>query len=176
MVCLRHANVVQSSLIRGSQSLPKRDGPEPSTTISGTSALWSWYLRRAISCPCTLSGCSMYALRQVLDGMRGVPMKCFLQVSFEMTKTPAPVSNFIRREVPILVAITVMFSGKQTTTRKMEDQQKNCINQRAHGFYSNRIYTPTNGRSYMLISGPNLPTISSCFKRLKGFLNLKLIK
>ena len=93
-----------------------------------------------------------------------------------MTKTPAPVSNFIRKEVPILVAITVMFSGKQTTTRKMEDQQKNCINQRAHGFYSNRIYTPTNGRSYMLISGPNLPTISSCFKRLKGFLNLKLIK
>ena len=34
-----------------------------------------------------------------------------------------------------------MFSGKQTTTRKMADQLKNCINQRAHGFYSNRIHT-----------------------------------
>ena len=35
----------------------------------------------------------------------------------------------------------VMFSGKQTTARKMADQLKNCINQRAHGFYSNRIHT-----------------------------------
>ena len=36
---------------------------------------------------------------------------------------------------------SVMFSGKQTTARKMADQLKNCINQRAHGFYSNRIHT-----------------------------------
>ena len=34
-----------------------------------------------------------------------------------------------------------MFSGKQTTAHKMADQLKNCINQRAHGFYSNRIHT-----------------------------------
>ena len=40
-----------------------------------------------------------------------------------------------------LVARKVMFSGKQTTARKMADQLKNCINQRAHGFYSNRIHT-----------------------------------
>ena len=40
-----------------------------------------------------------------------------------------------------LVARNVMFSGKQTTVRKMADQLKNCINQRAHGFYSNRIHT-----------------------------------
>ena len=36
---------------------------------------------------------------------------------------------------------SVMFSGKQTTAHKMADQLKNCINQRAHGFYSNRIHT-----------------------------------
>ena len=36
---------------------------------------------------------------------------------------------------------TVVFSGKQTTAHKMGDQLKNCINQRAHGFYSNRIHT-----------------------------------
>ena len=35
----------------------------------------------------------------------------------------------------------VMFSGKQTSARKMADELKNCINQRAHGFYSNRIHT-----------------------------------
>ena len=40
-----------------------------------------------------------------------------------------------------LVARNVMFSGKQTTAHKMTDQLKNCINQRAHGFYSNRIHT-----------------------------------
>ena len=40
-----------------------------------------------------------------------------------------------------LVARNVMFSGKQTTAHKMADQLKNCINQRAHGFYSNRIHT-----------------------------------
>ena len=34
-----------------------------------------------------------------------------------------------------LVARNVMFSGKQTTARKMADHLKNCINQRAHGFY-----------------------------------------
>ena len=34
----------------------------------------------------------------------------------------------------------VMFTGKQTTARKMADQLKNCINQGAHGFYSNRIH------------------------------------
>ena len=34
----------------------------------------------------------------------------------------------------------VMLSGKQTTARKMADQLKNCINQGAHGFYSNRIH------------------------------------
>ena len=44
---------VQSNLIRDSQSLPKRDGPETSTTGSGTSA-------RNISCPYTLSGCPVY--------------------------------------------------------------------------------------------------------------------
>ena len=38
-------------------------------------------------------------------------------------------------------ASPVMYSGKQTTARKMADQLKNCINQRAHGFYSNRIHT-----------------------------------
>ena len=35
----------------------------------------------------------------------------------------------------------VRFSGKQITARKMADQLKNCINQRAHGFYSNLIHT-----------------------------------
>ena len=91
---------VQSSLIWDSQSLPKRDGPEPSTTRSGTSALWSWYFRCAISCPCTLGGCPVYASRRVLDGMRGVSLKCFFYVSSEITETPAPASNSIRREVP----------------------------------------------------------------------------
>ena len=36
------------------------------------------YFRCAISCPCTLSGCPVYARRRVLDSMRGVPLKCFL--------------------------------------------------------------------------------------------------
>ena len=44
----------------------KRMLPEPSKTRSG------------ISCPCTLSGCHVYARGRVLAGMRGVPMKCFL--------------------------------------------------------------------------------------------------
>ena len=92
---------VQSSLIRDSQSLPKRDGPEPSTTRSGTSALWSWYFRCAITCPCTLSGCPVYVRRRVLDGMRGGPLKVFLSFSSEMTETPATESNSIRREVPL---------------------------------------------------------------------------
>ena len=40
-----------------------------------------------------------------------------------------------------LVARNVMFSGKQTTARKMADQLKNCVNQGANRFYSNRIHT-----------------------------------
>ena len=40
-----------------------------------------------------------------------------------------------------LVTRNVMFSGKRTTARKMADQLKNCVNQVAHGFYSNRIHT-----------------------------------
>ena len=43
----------------------------------------------------------MYARRRVLDAMRGVPLKCFSYVSSEITETPAPVSNYIRREVPL---------------------------------------------------------------------------
>ena len=39
-----------------------------------------------------------------------------------------------------LVARSVMFSGKQTTAPKMADQLKNCINQKVHKFYSNRIH------------------------------------
>ena len=41
----------------------------------------------------------------------------------------------------ISVARNVMFSGKQTTARKIADQLKNCVNQGAHRFYSNRIHT-----------------------------------
>ena len=53
-----------------------------------------------MSCLCTLSGCPVYVLRRVLDGMRGVAIECFLYDSSEITDTPAPVSNSIRREVP----------------------------------------------------------------------------
>ena len=49
-----------------------------------------------------------------------------------------------------------MFSGKQTTARKMADQLKNCINQRAHGFYSNRI--PTAGSVWITDTITNVIT------------------
>ena len=47
----------QSSFIRDSQSLPKRDGPELSTTRSQTSAHCSWYFRSTLTFPYTLTGC-----------------------------------------------------------------------------------------------------------------------
>ena len=42
---------------------------------------------------------------------------------------------FKKRAGVYCIVYCVMFSGKQTTARKMADHLKNCINQRAHGFY-----------------------------------------
>ena len=105
---------VRSSL-RDSQSLLKRDGPETSTTRSGTSP-------RTISCQCTFSGCPVYACRRVLDGMKGLPMKCFLKVCSETIETPVPVSHSISRDVPLSSTSTLLARGLLTAMQCFLDR------------------------------------------------------
>ena len=98
----------QSSFTCDNQSLPKRDGPEPSTTISGTSALWSWYVRCTSSWPDTFTWVSCVSVQASVGWTGGVSLKCLVYVSLEMKETPAPVSSSMKRGVPFSLTGTSM--------------------------------------------------------------------
>ena len=104
--------LIQFSRILDSQFRPKREGPCPSTTISGRLALCPSYSTCTYTCPSTFSLSPVYVTSDRSTSANVRVGNDLSQVSFEVMEYAAPVSSSMTMGTPFTcTSILILSSG-----------------------------------------------------------------